>query len=201
MVAAIPFLPQSFTERMGTITNYQGDESASTRVQVWKWTLDYVKENPFGGGFDAYLGNSFTYETRKVVGEGNNQTIEYNEVTDKARAYHSSLLRDARRAGLARAWSCGCWLHGARRVADGADPLALRASARTASKTWQWGLATALQQSQIVYLVGALFVGIAYQPFIFMLVGLQCALWSYVQRTETVPHKARFRRPREALPA
>src|SRR5690606_34578293 len=58
LVAAIPFLPQSFTERMGTITEYQGDESASTRVQVWMWTLDYVKEHPFGGGFDAYLGNS-----------------------------------------------------------------------------------------------------------------------------------------------
>ena len=57
------------------------------------------------------------------------------------------------------------------------------------NKSWQWGLATALQQSQIVYLVGALFVGIAYQPFIFMLVGLQCALWSYVQRTESVPQQ------------
>ena len=68
MVAAIPFLPQSFTQRMGTIGEYQGDQSASTRVQVWMWTLDYVKEHPFGGGFDAYLGNSFTYETRKVVG-------------------------------------------------------------------------------------------------------------------------------------
>ena len=66
------------------------------------------------------------------------------------------------------------------------------------NKSWQWGLATALQQSQIVYLVGALFVGIAYQPFIFMLVGLQCALWSYVQRTENVPRKARFKRPGEA---
>ena len=69
------------------------------------------------------------------------------------------------------------------------------------NKAWQWGLANALQQSQIVYLVGALFVGIAYQPFIFMLVGLQCALWSYVQRTETAPRKARFKRTGEALPA
>jgi len=50
--------------------------------------------------------------------------------------------------------------------------------------SWQCSLATALQQGQVVYLVGAAFVGIAFQPFIFMLVGLQCALWSYVQRTE-----------------
>jgi hypothetical protein len=70
-------------------------------------------------------------------------------------------------------------------------------------KSWQWGLATALQQAQVVYLVGSLFVGIAFQPFLFMLVGMQCALWSYVRRTEYVPNKATFKRPGEtkALPA
>ena len=69
--------------------------------------------------------------------------------------------------------------------------------------SWQWGLATALQQAQLTYLVGAAFVGIAFQPFIFMLIGLQCALWSYVKRTEDVPRKARFHRHDEekALPA
>ena len=66
----------------------------------------------------------------------------------------------------------------------------------------EWGASGLinLNISQDVYLVGALFVGIAYQPFIFMLVGLQCALWSYVQRTERVPRKARFKRA-QPLPA
>ncbi len=199
MAAAIPFLPASFTERMSTIGEYQGDESASTRVQVWKWTLDYVKERPFGGGFDAYLGNSFTYETRKGVGEGNTQTIEHNEVTDKARAYHSAyfeMLGEQGWLGLFL-WlllhALGVWQMERIRWRFG--------KREEGSKTWQWGLATALQQSQIVYLVGALFVGIAYQPFIFMLVGLQCALWSYVQRTEKAPSKARFRRSTLAAPA
>jgi len=195
LVASIPFLPDSFTKRMGTITEYQGDESASTRVQVWMWTLDYVKDHPLGGGFDAYLGNSFTYETRKVVGEGNSQTIEYNQVTDKARAYHSSyfeMLGEQGWPGLVL-WLVlhvlGVWQM---------ERIRWRFSKREdGRKSWQWGLATALQQSQIVYLVGAAFVGIAYQPFIFMLVGLQCALWSYVQRTEAVPRKARFKRPQE----
>jgi probable O-glycosylation ligase (exosortase A-associated) len=199
MAAAIPFLPANFTERMGTIGDHQSDESASTRVQVWKWTLDYVKERPFGGGFDAYLGNSFTYETRKVVGEGNTQTIEYNEVTDKGRAYHSAyfeMLGEQGWPGLFL-WlllhALGVWQMERIRWRFGKK--------EDGRKSWQWGLATALQQSQIVYLVGALFVGIAYQPFIFMLVGLQCALWSHVQRTQRVPVKAKFRRPGEALPA
>ncbi len=205
LVAAIPFLPQSFTERMGTITEYQGDESASTRVQVWMWTLDYVKEHPFGGGFDAYLGNSFTYQTRKAVGEGNNVTVEYNEVTDKGRAYHSAyfeMLGEQGWIGLF-VWlllhGLGLWQMERLRWRFGR-----KGSGREdGRKTWQWGLANALQQSQIVYLVGALFVGIAYQPFIFMLVGLQCGLWSYVQRTEKAPRKARFKRApgEKALPA
>ena len=61
-LVALPFLPQSFTQRMGTIKNHQADKSASTRLAVWKWTLDYAKEHPFGGGFEAYRGNSFTYK-------------------------------------------------------------------------------------------------------------------------------------------
>lgn len=192
LLAAIPFLPQSYLERMGTITQYQGDESASTRVQVWMWTLDYVAEKPWGGGFDMYLGNSFTYETRKVTGEGNNQTIEYNEVTDKARAFHSSyfeMLGEQGWPGLVLwLWlqALGVWQM---------ERIRWRYGKREGGRSsWQWGLATALQQAQLTYLVGAAFVGIAYQPFVFMLIGLQCALWSYVKRTESAPRKARFRR-------
>jgi hypothetical protein len=52
------------------------------------------------------------------------------------------------------------------------------------TEQWQGPLANALQQAQLVYLAGGLFVGIAYQPFVFMLIGLQCALWSYLKRVE-----------------
>ncbi len=61
-VAAIPFLPQSFTERMETIQNHKSDQSASTRVAVWMWTWEHAKDNPFGGGFEAYIQNSVRVE-------------------------------------------------------------------------------------------------------------------------------------------
>jgi probable O-glycosylation ligase (exosortase A-associated) len=196
LLAAIPFLPASFKERMGTITQHDSDESASTRIEVWKWTLAYAKDHPTGGGFDAYLGNSFTYQTRKVVGSGDNVAYEYQEVTDQARAYHSSyfeMLGEQGWPGLVLwLWLMGLglwhmerirWRY-AKRHKDSPDQ----------TKPWQWGLATALQQAQLTYLVGAAFVGIAYQPFIFMLVGLQCGLWSYVRRTEATTVKAQFKR-------
>ncbi len=198
LLAAVPFLPASFTDRMGTITQYQGDQSASTRVQVWKWTLDYVKDRPLGGGFDAYLGNSVTYNTTKAVGEGNNVTIVSTPVTDQARAYHSSyfeMLGEQGWPGLIM------WL-----LLQGAGVWQMErirwrfARQEDGRASWQWGLATALQQAQVVYLVGSLFVGIAFQPFIFMLVGMQCALWSYVRRTQAVAVKARFKRHEQANP-
>ncbi len=43
--------PQSWFDRMGKTT-------ASQRVAVWKWTIDYVAEKPvMGGGFQSYLDN------------------------------------------------------------------------------------------------------------------------------------------------
>ena len=199
MVAAVPFLPQSYLDRLSTISNHESDESASTRIQVWSWTLDYVAENPFGGGFDSYRGNSFTYKTRQVSSSGPNVSVTYQEVTDAGRAFHSSyfeMLGEQGWPGLAL-W---LWLQGL--GIWQMERIRWRFAKREGGKeSWQWGMATALQQSHLTYLVGALFVGIAYQPFIFMLIGLQCALWSYVQRTEKTERKAVFKQHGQALPA
>ncbi len=125
LVLAVPFLPQSFLDRMSTISGHSEDESASTRVAVWMWTLDYVKTHPFGGGFDAYRSNSFTYRMPKVTGTPPNVTVTYATVTDKARAYHSSyfeMLGEQGWPGLIL-W---LWLQLLGALADGADPLALQ---------------------------------------------------------------------------
>ena len=192
LLAAVPFLPQTFLERMGTITNYEGDESASTRVQVWKWTIEYATENPFGGGFDVYLGNSFTYETRKVDRRGQQPHDRVQRSDRQIARLPLVVFRDARRAGLAGADAVAV-AAGARRVADGAHPLALRkregGRANLAMEPRHGAAAVAADLSG-----RRGFVGIAYQPFIFMLIGLQCALWSYVKRTEAIPKKASFRR-------
>jgi probable O-glycosylation ligase (exosortase A-associated) len=190
MMAAIPFLPGSFTERMGTITEHEGDQSASTRVAVWKWTIDYARDHPLGGGFDAYRSNSFTYQTRVVSGEGNSQSVEYQTVTESGRAYHSSYFELLGEQGY---FGLGLWLVLQLLGLWHMERLRWRFGKRAEREgraSWQWGLATALQQAHLVYLVGAVFVGIAYQPFLFMLIGLQCALWSHVKRIE--PPQNRF---------
>jgi probable O-glycosylation ligase (exosortase A-associated) len=177
LVIALPFLPQSYYDRMATINSPSGDESASTRVAVWEWTLDYAAANPMGGGFDAYRGNKFTYDMPVTEKVGNTVTVEYREVTDEARAYHSAIFEMLGEQG----WpGLTLWLWLQLLGVWQMERLRRRWRGRTAAhEQWQAPLASALQFGQIIYLVGSVFQGIAYQPFILMLIGLQCALWSY----------------------
>lgn len=180
-MAAFPFLPQTFVERMSTITNYQSDESASTRIAVWKWTWEYVQDDPFGGGFDAFRQNEIVYD---IPVEGNEfleeAGIDEREVVDEGRAYHSSyfeMLGEQGFPGLIL-WLIihvgGVWrMEVVRRMY-------LRRN--RADEEWVAPLALALQSAQIIFLVGSLFVGIAFQPFVYMLIAMQLGLDTYLAR-------------------
>ena len=182
-IVSVPMLPADFVARMGTIRNHQSDESASTRVAVWKWTIEFVQNRPFGGGFDAYRQNQLQYDTVEASYAGdNNAALEYKPVVDKARAYHSSyfeMLGEQGYPGLAM-WLVlhllGVWQMEVLRRRFRKDS--------TEQFGWVSPLAEALQQAQVIYLVGSTFVGIAFQPFCYMLVGLQCGLWAYIQRVK-----------------
>jgi probable O-glycosylation ligase (exosortase A-associated) len=177
---AIQLLPATFTSRMNTIQGYQGDASASTRIEVWKWTLDYVKDHPLGGGFDAFRQNKIRYFIVKPT-EVNGQIVNKRTlIIDKGRAYHSSYFEMLGEQGY---FGLILWLvihfTGLFRMER-----LYQKFKRAEPDQGQWigALATALQQSHIVYLVGCTFVGIAYQPFIYMLVGLQIGLDSYAAK-------------------
>lgn len=178
-VAAVPFLPQSFTSRMGTISTYQADSSAGTRLAVWAWTWDYVKENPAGGGFDAYLQNRIAFNTVKSRTAGAVETIEARPQVDAGRAYHSAYFEMLGEQGFA---GLILWLliHviGLVRM----EVLRRRHARAAGEDAWIAPLATALQHAQIIYLIGALFIGIAWQPFVLMLLAVQIGFDRWVGR-------------------
>ena len=187
-LAALPFLPQSYYDRMATIAQPGGDQSASPRMQVWKWTIEYAEDHPFGGGFDSYRSNSFTYMMPVRTQTGNTTSVQMQQVTDEARAFHSAffeLLGEQGYPGLI-IWLA---LHGLgvwqmertyRRWKGKSDE----------SEAWISPLAAALQIASLIYLVGATFQGIAYQPVMLMIVGLQIGLYSYVTRLESAQREA-----------
>ena len=179
-LVAIPFLPQSYTERMSTIRTHEADTSASTRVAVWMDTLAYVKEHPLGGGFDAYLGNQIRYQTHEATTVGDTTTVESTVVTDKSRAYHSAYFEVLGEQG----WP-GLFLWLSLQALGLIQLEMVRRRLRKSDNAIDQAdasLANALQIAHAVYLVGSLFIGIAYQPFIFMLIGLQIGLVLQVKR-------------------
>lgn len=181
--AAIPFLPQSYTARMETIRDHRADESASTRVAVWAWTWEYAKDHPFGGGFNAYLQNHLRVE-RAASSNANAAPQEAlpSVYEDKARAYHSSyfeMLGEQGYPGLI------LWLVLQATGLFRMEQLRRRyLKTRRAEEQWIAPLATALQHGHIVYMVGSLFVGIAFQPFIYMMLALEIGLSTYCRRRE-----------------
>ncbi|MGF1549317.1 MAG: putative O-glycosylation ligase, exosortase A system-associated [Sphingomonadaceae bacterium] len=188
LVASIPFLPQSFTSRMSTISTYQADNSAMTRIAVWGWTWNYVKENPLGGGFGAYRGNRIQVRMTSVSeGGGPVSTVSQDVVVDQARAYHSAYFEVLGEQGFfglllyLLIHAAGLWrMEAIRRRFRGDD---------SAENGWIAPLATALQHAHIIYLSGCLFLGIAYQPFIFMLLGVQIGLDLYLREWKRAPRR------------
>jgi putative inorganic carbon (hco3(-)) transporter len=178
----IPNLPDSFTKRTETINNYKADESASTRLAVWQWTWEYAKKHPIGGGFEAYRENRIKYKIEtKDNAPADIVEDEPKIVVDASRAYHSSyfeMLGEQGYPGLI-IWLLihfgGVWRMEVvsrlyrRRKREGEE--------------WVAPLATALQNAHIIYLVGALFVGIAFQPFVYMMVAAQIGLDTYLVRS------------------
>lgn len=200
-LAAIPFLPSAFSDRMETIKDYKADESAATRVAVWKWTWEFVQEHPFGGGFDAYRINKIRYEL-PVVDENGFDTgaVDRKEIVDQGRAYHSSYFEMLGEQGFP---GLIIWLlihvGGVWRM----EILARMYKKRNRpDESWVAPLATALQNAQIIYLVGSLFVGIAFQPFVYMLIAMQLGLDTYLARRRNeaawTPIRKQRMRTREA---
>jgi putative inorganic carbon (hco3(-)) transporter len=182
-LAAIPFLPSSFTERTDTIKNYKADESASTRLAVWAWTWEYVKEHPMGGGFEVYRQNRIRYDIAQGTKQGELPPVdapEVKEIVDQGRAFHSSYFEMLGEQGFPGLiiWLIiqlgGVWrmevIQRMYRKRDRPD------------ESWVAPLATALQNAQIIYLVGSLFVGIAFQAYFFMLTALQIGFDTYLAR-------------------
>ena len=178
-LASIPFLPDSFTGRMSTIQGYESDSSANVRLAVWEWTWNYAQENPLGGGFGAYRQNKIQVRTVATQTSGGVQTITARTDMDQARAYHSSYFEMLGEQGFP-GLILFLLIQGAGLVRM--EMLRRRYRKAEGEEAWIAPLATALQHFQIIYLVGSLFVGIAYQPFPWLVFAVGIGLDAYVAR-------------------
>ena len=176
---AVPFLPSSYTDRMTTIQDYQSDQSASTRLAIWGWTIEYVGGKPFGGGFEAYIQNRVSVQTVTSQTSGAVERISATTTQDAGRAWHSAYFEMLGEQGFP-----GLFLFLLIHVIGLARMQRLRKRYRNPAEGEEWiaPLATAFQNFQIVYLVGAAFIAVAFQPFIWMMLGAQIGFDRWVSR-------------------
>ena len=134
-----------------------------------------------GGGFEAYRQNRLNVNLTQTRGLGSVETVRSAQVQDAGRAYHSSYFEMLGEQGFP-----GLILFLLIHAAGLIRMEAMRRRYRTeeGAKAWISPLATALQNAQIIYLVGALFVGIAWQPFVYMLLAVQIGFDTIVRRID-----------------
>jgi len=152
--------------RMSTINSYDKESSASGRIKVWEWTLEFVAENPLGGGFDAYKLN-------RIASVSSSGAITYYEpgILD-GKAFHNiyfEVLGEQGFIGFAAYMTILILtLLRLRKIRIYAD--------EHAEMAWANDLAIKLRDALTALMVGGMFIGIAYQPYIFYMVAITISL-------------------------
>ena len=171
------FTDERWSERMDTILNFESEGSAATRIAVWKWTWNFAKDHPLGGGFGSFRVNSFEVVDPENIGE---VILE-----DESRAFHSNYFEVLGEHGYP-----GLVIYGLILVVTFTNLWRVKRQARkTTDGDWLEGLAKALTTSAIVYLVGAAFIGVAFQPFFYYIVAASICM-TELQRREAREREA-----------
>ena len=186
---------------MSTIKTYKADESASTRLAVWEWTWDYVKDAPVGRRLRNVSPEPDPLRHRDGrAATTDNATVDTSSTVDKARAYHSAyfeMLGEQGYPGLVAVADD----QPDRAGPDGGDPPALPQGRRRTRRGSRRSPARC-RPAHLVYLLGAAFIAIAFQPFIYMLIGAQIGLDTYLARKRAeASFAADARKPAALRPA
>ena len=171
VVAALIYTTSAtWNARISSIQDYSSDGSAYTRILVWRWTLDYVMHNPFGGGFMMFVINHI-----ELPGfNGMPPEIQYG------RAFHSiyfEVLGEQGFPGLAMFFALtAVAIFRLRRTAKRARAYA--------ELEWVTALAGALQSGLAAFFSAGAFVGIAFQPPYWYFIAMSVCLNAYMWRVE-----------------
>lgn len=145
--------PDAWFARMSTVENASEDSSALGRIVVWKWTAAFATEHLFGGGFHAYLANSGLLNLYH-----DNENIVFGT---SAKAFHSiyfEVLGEHGYIGLAIFLSI-----------IGSLFLKLKKISKTKVDLWEGDLSKGLTQSLWIFCICGSFVGVAFQPLLYIL--------------------------------
>jgi len=161
IIAAV--MPQEWYDRMGTIQNYQQDESALGRINAWHTAFNVAKDRITGGGFEMFRPPTFRQYAPEPFRVHDVHSI-YFEVMGE----HGFVG-----FGLFMLLGVFAWLR-AQQV--------IRTCKKDPDRKWASDLAAMMQVSLIGYAAGGAFLGLAYfdLPYHLMIIILLTAKFSGV---------------------
>lgn len=162
---ALPFMPDQWFERMGTIETYEQDGSALSRINSWWFAFYLALDNPItGGGFDTFTPELFWRYAPDPDVFGDAHSI-YFEVL----AEHGFLGLALFVAMGVLAYRTGSWI--------------IRNSRTRAHLTWAKDLAAMVQVSLVAFAVAGAFQGLAYFDLYYHILAILVITRSLVEQS------------------
>lgn len=163
--------------RMETINTFEQESSALGRLKVWEWTLQFVANHPLGGGFDAFKLNGIAAVTEQGV-------IYYPPGVVAGKAFHNVYFEVLGEQGIV-----GIAIYLAMIVITFRTFGRIRRQYREdPDLAWASDLALRLRDALLMLLVGGMFIGIAYQPYIFYFIALGVSMSQLFIQNKTPPY-------------
>ena len=157
-----------WTARISTISNYEQESSANTRILIWKWTIGFSFEHPLGGGFNSYLVNVIP----NPPGPDGEQTYQYG------RAFHNIYM-----AALGEHGYPGLVMYFAVLSLSVLNmSRVIRRCKENLELLWIGDLARASQISLIIIMVCGNFIDASFSFLIWDIVALTICLSAHLQR-------------------
>lgn len=154
-IAVIPLLGGGWEDRMRSITQ-STDTSAMGRVAAWLWTLDFVQNHPLGGSFRVHAISDFAMRL------SNGEILHI-----KGKAPHNILFEILGEGGIP---ALLIYLTIAAKTLWTFN--AMRRLPASKESMWMKDLGFALLTASIIFLVGGMFIGIAFQSYFYYIVAI-----------------------------
>jgi len=162
ILALLAMAPDNWFARMDTITQYQDENSALSRIATWQWAWALVLSHPIvGGGFGV-----FTLNAGHIPGR-----TGWNEA-------HNIFFQMMGEQGFVGFGLFCCLIFA---IYRSCAVVQKRVRLRT-DLAWAADLARATQVALVAFIVGGSFVSIATSPFLYLLAGITVGTRSLVER-------------------
>ena len=154
-------VPQEFYDRMEGISSPSTMLSESSRFITWQWVLDDTRNHPFGTGFRGFVLNRGKLAEYAPI-------YMYDEYKNKMYAYHNVFIEVLHTQGYP---GIVLYLFLIFTVLK-----SLSFTQRNSEDPWVICMSRTVINTCIIYLVGGMFIGVAFNPLFFYLLVLALSL-------------------------